>query len=63
MLTLILSFGLLGDYNKIRKATLKTKLFYPLYKLYEAFHCSFLPLNNIIKGDILFPHGVKGCFF
>ncbi len=35
----------------------------PLYKLYEAFHCAFLPLNNTIDGDVCFPHGVKGCFF
>ena len=63
MLKIILSFGLFGDYNKIREMTLKTKLFYPLYKLYEAFHGSFLPLTNTIKGKIQFPHGVKGCFF
>lgn len=49
MLKIILSFGLFGDYNKIREMTLKTKLFYPLYKLYEAFHGSFLPLTKYYK--------------
>ncbi len=63
MLKIILSFGLFGDYNIIRRYAKKSKLFYPLYKLYEAFHCCFLPLNNNIQGDIFFPHGVKGCFF
>lgn len=63
MLKIILSFGLFGDYNTIRKFAKRSKLFYPLYKLYEAFHSSFLPLNNNIQGNIIFPHGVKGCFF
>ncbi len=60
---IMFSFGLFGDYNCIRKLAKKYKLFYPLYKLYEAFHGSFLPLNNNVKGNIFFPHGPKGCFF
>lgn len=59
----IFSFGLFGDYNKIRKLTLRCRLFYPWFKLYEAFHCAFLPLNAKIEGDIIFPHGPKSCFF
>lgn len=57
------SFGLLGDYNVIRKLAKKYKVFYPLYKMYEHFHASFLPIDNIVKGDIYFPHGPIGCFF
>lgn len=57
------TFGIFGDYNVVRKLAKKTILFYPLYKLFEAFHGSFLPLNNTIEGDILFPHSAKGCFF
>lgn len=63
MLKLILSFGLVGDYNKMRYLAKKSILFYPLYKLYEAFHASFLPINNDIAGYICFPHSPKGCFF
>lgn len=63
MLKLFLTFGLRGDYNKVRKLALKSKLFYPLYKMFETFHCAFLPINNTIKGDISFPHAPYGCFF
>ena len=63
MLKLFLTFGMLGDYNLLRRLTLKYKLFYPLYKLYEVFHCANLPLKTDIKGNITFPHSPKGCFF
>lgn len=63
MIKSLLTFGMFGDYNKVRRLTKRCKLFYPLYKLFELFHCSFLPLNNKIKGNIIFPHGAKGCFF
>ena len=63
MLELFLTFGLRGDYNKLRRLVLKSRIFYPLLKLYEAFHSAFLPINNTIKGDIYFPHAPYGCFF
>ncbi len=63
MIKEIFTFGIWGDYNVIRRLALKSRCFLPLYKLYEAFHCAFLPLNNTIDGDICFTHGVKGCFF
>lgn len=60
---LTLSFGLKGDYYLLRHLTQKCPLFLPLYKLYEAFHCAFLPLCNTMHGYILFPHNPYGCFF
>ena len=63
MYKVILSMGLYGDYNKARKLAKQFKIFYPLYKLYESFHCAYLPLNNTLKGPVYFPHGVRGCFF
>lgn len=63
MFRLLFSFGLYGDYNKLRMLAMKSKLFYPLYKLYESFHCAYLPLNNLFEGYVNFPHGVRGCFF
>ncbi len=63
MIREILTFGLWGDYNVVRRLAMKSRCFLPLYKLYEAFHCAFLPLGNTIDGDVFFPHGVKGCFF
>lgn len=60
---LTLTFGLKGDYFLLRSLTLRCKLFLPLYKLYEAFHCSFLPLCNTMEGYTFFPHDPYGCFF
>jgi len=63
MWKIILTFGFKGDFNVIRKYTLKCKLFLPLYKLYETFHCAAIPLTTEISGDIIFPHSIFGCFF
>lgn len=62
-LILFLTFGLKGDYSLIRKLTLAHPwLFLPLYKLYEAKHCAFLPLTNTIEGYVDFVHKPYGCF-
>ena len=63
MWKLILTFGARGDYNLLRRLTKKFRVFWPLYKLYELWHGSFLPLSNTIEGDIRFPHEPTGCFF
>lgn len=62
-LKILFTFGAKGDYNLIRNLTLRYRFYIPLYKLYELFHGSFLPLQNEIKGNIDFPHGPMGCFF
>lgn len=57
------TFGLKGDYFLLRKLTLKYKfLFYPVYKLYEALHCAYLPLNNSMEHYVDFIHKPYGCF-
>lgn len=63
IIKIIISLGLIGDYNIIRNLTKRYKIFFPLYKLYEHFHASFLPIDCQIKGTINFPHGPTGCFF
>jgi serine acetyltransferase len=63
MLKIILTFGMLGDYNIIRKYTKKSKIFYPWYKMYEIWHCANLPLQTKFTGYVNFPHSPKGCFF
>lgn len=62
IIKIIISFGLFGDYNVIRKLTKRHKIFFPLYKLYEHNHAAFLPIDCEIKGIINFPHGPIGCF-
>lgn len=60
---LAFSFGLKGDYYLLRELTLKYKfLFYPLYKLYECFHCSYLPLTNTMNHYVDFVHKPYSCF-
>lgn len=63
LILIIGTFGIVGDYNVIRYYTLKCKLFWPLYKLFQTFHCAYLPLTNVIEGYITLPHSVYGCFF
>lgn len=63
IIKICISLGIIGDYNIIRKYAKKYRIFIPLYKLYEHFHSSFLPLDNIISSNIIFPHGPIGCFF
>lgn len=63
MWKIILTFGLRGDYMKIRKYAKKYIVFYPLYKLYEIFHCACLPLENEISDSVKFIHEPRGCFF
>ena len=58
-----LTFGLKGDYYLLRQLTLKYKfIFYPLYKLYEAFHGAYLPLTNKMEGYVDFVHKPYSCF-
>lgn len=63
MWKLLLTFGIRGDYNICRRLAKKYTIFKVLHKLYESFHGAFLPLNNEIEGDIMFPHSTYGCFF
>ena len=62
LMKIILTFGMRGDYNTIRYYAKRTFIFWPLYKLYETFHGSYLPLNNNIQGEIFFPHEPCGVF-
>lgn len=63
IIKVIISFGLFSINNVIRNLTKRYKIFLPLYKLYEHFHASFLPIDCQIDGTINFPHGPTGCFF
>jgi len=57
-----------GGYNGIRRKYLKSsikpvKRFYKLLnRLYNYESNAYLPFNNIVKGDINFPHGISGIF-
>lgn len=62
LLRLILSFGMRGDYNLLRRLALRCPMFRPLHFLYGAFHGSVLPLRCTIRGPICFPHEPTGVF-
>lgn len=63
MWKIIFSLGYCGDYNILRKRRLsQLGAFYaPLYKLFQLRHGSYLPLECLIKGNIIFPH-LQGIF-
>ena len=62
LLRLILSFGMRGDYNRLRRLALRCPLFRPLHFLYCVFHGSVLPLGAAIGGPVRFPHEPTGVF-
>lgn len=62
LLKLILSFGMRGDYNRLRHLALRCPLFRPLHFLYCVFHGSVLPLGAAIGGPVRFPHEPTGVF-
>ena len=62
MLKLILTLGMRGDYNRLRRLTLRCPLWRPLYFLYCVFHGSVLPLGATIGGPVRFPHEPTGVF-
>ena len=62
MLKLILTLGMRGDYNRLRRLALRCPLFRPLHFLYCVFHGSVLPLGATIGGPVRFPHEPTGVF-
>lgn len=62
MLKLILTLGMRGDYNRLRRLALRCPLFRPLHFLYCVFHGSVLPLGAAIGGPVRFPHEPMGVF-
>lgn len=63
---LIVSFitcGIVGDFFLLRKLALKVPFFKYLYQNYCHSHSADIPLTTLFYGDVLFPHGIDGCFF
>ncbi|MBS6992869.1 MAG: serine acetyltransferase [Alistipes sp.] len=64
LLKILVTLGYCGDYNVLRKAVLSKgggRILIPIYKLFCLHHSSYLPLDNSIKGNIIFPH-LSGIF-
>lgn len=58
-----MTLGAKGDYNTIRRLAKKSRIFRPLYRMFEVWHAAYLPLDNTIEGPLRLPHGPLGCVF
>lgn len=61
MISTLLSFGWIGDFNKLRKQAEKHMIPKWIYKLYIKQHQSYIPLTASLGENIIFPH-LSGIF-